>query len=93
MRERLLIFPGIVHITWVISHLLAWLCGLELDDYKSQLYQNCPEEELSIKISEGKLRRQETQDSAFSDSPILREKRGRLSQEDTLQSDDIYKPN
>ena len=86
------IFPGIVHITWVISHLLAWLCGLELDDYKSQLYQNCLSEELSIKISDGKLRRQETQDSAFSDEPIIREKRGRLGQQETLQAEDIYQP-
>ena len=87
------IFPGIVHITWVISHLLAWLCGLELDDYKSQLYQNCLSEELSIKISDGKLRRQETQDSAFSDEPILREARGRLNKQETVQGDDIYQPN
>jgi len=86
-------WTGIVHITWVISHLLAWLCGLELDDYKSQLYQNCQSEELSIKISDGKLRRQETQDSAFSDEPILREGRGRLTQQDALQSDDLYQPN
>lgn len=86
-------WTGIVHITWVISHLLAWLCGLELDDYKSQLYQNCLSEELSIKISDGKLRRQETQDSAFSDEPILREARGRLNKQDTVQGDDIYQPN
>jgi len=86
-------WTGIVHITWVISHLLAWLCGLEMDDYKSQLYQNCLSEELSIKISDGKLRRQETQDSAFSDEPILKTKRGGLTQQDTLQSDDIYQPN
>ena len=86
-------FLGIVHITWVISHALAWLCGLKVDDYKSQLYQNCLSEELSIKISDGKLRRQETQDSAFSDEPILRDQRGKLSQQDTLQSQDIYQPN
>ena len=83
---------GIVHITWVISHLLAWLCGMELDDYKSQSYQKCLSEELSIKISDGKLRRQETQDSAFSDEPIVREKRGRPGLQDTQGETDIYQP-
>ena len=63
---------GTVHITWVISAALAWMLGLKEDDYKG--YQAClpGEEELKIKIGEGKLRRQETQDSAFSDEPIIR---------------------
>ena len=65
---------GTVHITWVISAALAWMLGLKEDDYKAHTgYQAClPEEELKIKIGEGKLRRQETQDSAFSDEPIIR---------------------
>ena len=70
-----MISVGIVHITWLISHMMAWICGMKMDDYKSHLYQNCLSEELSIKISDGKLRRQETQDSAFSDEPIIREKK------------------
>ena len=71
---------------------MAWLCGMELDDYKSQPYQKCLSEELSIKISDGKLRRQETQDSAFSDEPIIREKRGRLAHQQAEDSSDIYQP-
>ena len=66
---------GTVHITWVISAALAWMLGLKEDDYKGHgNYQAClpGEEELKIKIGEGKLRRQETQDSAFSDEPIIR---------------------
>jgi len=85
-------WTGIVHITWVISHLLAWICGMEVDDYKSHHYQKCLSEELSIKISDGKLRRQETQDSAFSDEPIVREKRGRPGLQDTQGETDIYQP-
>ena len=56
----------------MISAALAWMLGLKEDDYKG--YQAClpGEEELKIKIGEGKLRRQETQDSAFSDEPIIR---------------------
>ena len=69
-------FIGTVHITWVISACLAWMLGLKEDDYKGhQGYQAClpgDTEELKIKIGEGKLRRQETQDSAFSDEPIIR---------------------
>ena len=66
---------GTVHITWVISWALAWMLGMKEDDYKAHGgYQAClpGEEELRIKIGEGKLRRQETQDSAFSDEPIIR---------------------
>ena len=51
------------------------MLGLKEDDYKGHgNYQAClpGEEELKIKIGEGKLRRQETQDSAFSDEPIIR---------------------
>ena len=52
------------------------MLGLKEDDYKGhQGYQAClpgDAEELKIKIGEGKLRRQETQDSAFSDEPIIR---------------------
>jgi len=69
-------WTGTVHITWVISACLAWMLGLKEDDYKGhQGYQAClpgDAEELKIKIGEGKLRRQETQDSAFSDEPIIR---------------------
>lgn len=69
-------WTGTVHITWVISACLAWMLGLKADDYKGhQGYQAClpgDTEELKIKIGEGKLRRQETQDSAFSDEPIIR---------------------
>ena len=65
---------------------------MEVDDYKSHHYQKCLSEELSIKISDGKLRRQETQDSAFSDEPIVREKRGRPGLQDTQGETDIYQP-
>ena len=79
---------GIVHITWVISHALAWMLGMKMDDYKSHLYQKClGDEELSIKINGGKLRRQETQDSAFSDEPIIKDKRGRFQHQDTFEAD------
>ena len=70
-----LMISGTVHITWVISGALAWMLGMKEDDYKAHGgYQAClpGEEELRIKIGEGKLRRQETQDSAFSDEPIIR---------------------
>lgn len=82
---------GTVHITWVISHCLAWLLGLELDDYRSphSYHAAClAEPELEVKVAGGKLRRQETQDSAFSDEPILRDKQRRqLGHQDTLEAD------
>ena len=78
---------GVVHITWVISHCMAWIFGMKMDDYKSTLYQKCLSEEMSIKIGDGKLRRQETQDSAFHDEPILKDKKGRFVHQETLEAD------
>jgi len=80
-------WTGVVHITWVISHCMAWIFGMKMDDYKSTLYQKCLSEEMSIKIGDGKLRRQETQDSAFHDEPILKDKKGRFVHQETLEAD------
>ena len=67
---------------------MAWVFGMKVDDYKTHLYQKCLDgEELRIKIGDGKLRRQETQDSAFSDEPILKDKRGRFGHQDTFEAD------
>lgn len=67
---------------------MAWMFGMKVDDYKSHLYQKCLGEELTIKIGGGKLRRQETQDSAFSDEPIIKDKKGRIMHQDTFEADD-----
>jgi len=84
---------GITHITWVISHCLAYLCGMQEDDHKnSELYEKCLNEEMSIKIGSKKLFRQETEDSAFSDEPILKDKKGRLMRQDTTESEFTEQP-
>jgi len=84
---------GITHITWVLSHFIAYLCGMQEDDHKSsELYEKCLNDEMSIKIGSKKLIRQETQDSAFSDEPILKDKKGKFVRQDTAESEFMEQP-
>lgn len=84
---------GITHITWVISHCLARLCGMQEDDHRnSEVYEKCLNEEMTIKIGSKKLFRQETEDSAFSDEPILKDKKGRFIRQDTAESEFLEQP-
>jgi len=83
---------GITHITWVISHWLASLWGMEDDDRRnSEMYEKCLREEMSIKIGSKKLLRQETADSAFHE-PIIKDKKGRLIRQETGESEFLEEP-
>jgi len=84
---------GVVHITWVISHLMAVCFGMTEDDHRSSdMYERVLTKELnSIQIGDGLKSksgfvRQETLDSAFCDSDIIQirgSRRGLLSRQDT----------
>ena len=61
------------HITWVISHAMARMCGMkEEEGAAAPGYEKCLNEDITLNIGAKKMVRQETEDSAFSDSPILR---------------------
>lgn len=90
---------GITHITWVLSHVLANCFGMNHDNENtknSNMYEQCITKELnSIQVTGGKklgfIVRQETADSAFSDTELIpaRGGRGVLSRQET-EDDETY---
>lgn len=79
---------GITHITWVLSHCLAWLAGMHQERHQEDHYAQVLQRELSLSPSSKKLLRQETQDSAFGDQETPRSlARGILTRQATSDSE------